>query len=100
VPCDESLLLPWQYLIPHRLIEIHAVEQRRVITGQQLVGDDKNFWVLVALFEQEPDIRLALVGKLQLRDQRPVLSIVRLANDETTKREVRMQLESRPGRAR
>jgi hypothetical protein len=38
-------------MVPHRLVEIHAIEARRVVTGQQLVGDDENLRVLGRLLE-------------------------------------------------
>ena len=61
-----------QNVIPHRLVEIEAVEQRRVIAGEELVGNDQDFRVLVGLLKQQADIFLTFVTELQLGDQRPI----------------------------
>ena len=39
-----------QHVVAHRLVEIHAVEDRRVVAGEQLVGDDEDLRVLARPF--------------------------------------------------
>ena len=61
-----------QDVIPHRLVEIQAVEQRRVVAGEKLVGDDEDFRVFVGLLEQQADIVLAFLGELKFGHKRPI----------------------------
>ena len=50
-----------QDVIAHGLVEIHAVEDRRIVAGEEFVGDNQNLRLFGRLFEQEADIRLSLI---------------------------------------
>ena len=64
-----------QDVVAHRLVEIEAIEQRRVVAGEQLVGDNQDFRVFVRLLEQQADIFLAFVADLKLGHEWPIHNV-------------------------
>ena len=65
-------------MVAHRLVEVHAVEDRRVVAGEELVRDDEDLWELVRLRERLADLLLARLIKLVLRDKRPIDHVERV----------------------
>ncbi len=41
-----------QHVVAHRLVEVHTVEDRRVVARQQLVGNDHELGKLIRLLEE------------------------------------------------
>ena len=62
-------------MVPHRLVEIHAIEKRCVITRQQLVGDNEDLRILIRPLEHETHVCLAFRGKLEFGNQRTIHNI-------------------------
>ena len=58
-----------QHVVAHRLVEVHAVEDRRVEAGQQLLGDDQDLRLLVRLRKALRTASLVLVGDLVLAER-------------------------------
>ena len=59
-------------MVAHRLVEVHGVQHRGVVAGQQLVGDDQDLGLLRRLLEGLADLLLASLAELQLGHLRPV----------------------------
>ena len=55
-----------QHVVPHRLVKIHAVENRRVEPGEQLVGNDEHPRVFVRTKEKFAGLLLGGFGELEL----------------------------------
>ena len=62
-------------MVAHRLVEIQAVEERRVVACEQFVGDDEDFRIRIRLLEHQARIGLAVRRKLVLRNERAVDNI-------------------------
>ena len=67
-PCDGLQ----QDVVAHRLVEVQAIEKRRVVARQQLVGDDKNVRGGVRFLESAAHLCFALRRYLKLGHQRAV----------------------------
>ena len=65
-----------QHVIPHRFVEIHAVENRCVVARQQFVRHDENFRVFPCLFEHKARVRLTFRRELEFRNKRAVNNVV------------------------
>ncbi|MCZ7686960.1 MAG: hypothetical protein M5U28_52760 [Sandaracinaceae bacterium] len=65
-------------MIAHRLVEVHAVEDGRVVAGEQLVGDDEDLRQLPGLREGFASRLLPGVVELVLRDERSVDRVERV----------------------
>ena len=65
-------------MVAHRLVQVHAVEDRRVETGEQFVGDDQDLRVFPLPAEPRARVRLFLVRQLVLRHERTLHDIVRV----------------------
>ena len=53
-----------QHVVAHRLVQVHAVQDRGVEAGQQLLGHDQDLRQLVRLAERFPDALLLVVGEV------------------------------------
>jgi hypothetical protein len=56
-------------VVPHRLVEIHGVEHRRIEAGEQLLGDDEDLGLLVELAEALADLPLPLRVEVEFLEQ-------------------------------
>jgi hypothetical protein len=43
-------------MVAHRLVQIHGIQDRRIETGQQFLGDDEDFRKVTALDEIFADL--------------------------------------------
>jgi len=50
-----------QRVVAHGLVQVHGVEDGRVETGEELLGDDEDLGVLVQLGEGLADLPLLLL---------------------------------------
>lgn len=51
-------------MVPHRLIEINAVQDLGIVAGEQLLGDDEDLGKLVGLVERFAHCLLLVVGEV------------------------------------
>ena len=64
-----------QHMVAHGLVEVHAIETRRVIAGQELVCDDQNLRLHGRLLEVVAAGLLLILGKLEPGHEGPVHNV-------------------------
>ena len=56
-------------MVAHRFIEIHGVEERRIETGEQFLGDDEDLRHLIELTETLANLPLPLRIEVEFLEQ-------------------------------
>jgi len=60
-------------VVAHRLVEVHAVEDWGVESGEQLLGDDQDLGQLFGIAERLPDLLLLVLRQVVLRQLRRIV---------------------------